>query len=254
MTITAIKEHPIPFNTEMVRAVLRGDKTQTRRVVNLKNGSIDFVGSGLSRDPSEPGSDWNNPECWGYEDQNGDWAKLRPDPRDSRDYQIRCPYGSPGDRLWVREQFYVDIMPWAEGGSLVTPEAMEQVDLLRANTYYRADACGKGPPCCELIPECLCFEVGKPRFRAARFMPRWASRITLDLVSVRVERLQDITFEDVLAEGVPQAPAVQYGDGYQRDTVEAFEKLWDSINDERGYGWVANPWVWVVEFKRVHTG
>lgn len=80
-------------------------------------------------------------------------------------------------------------------------------------------------------------------------MPRWASRITLEIVSVRVERLQDITEEDAIYEGM--VPTYDHDSVPEKDATEMFQKLWDSINEKRAFGWDANPWVWVIEFKIV---
>jgi len=192
MPKTAVKERPILFNTEMVRAVLDGRKTQTRRVITAKKNQTvlrSFL-SGLLH-----------------------WEKIMP----------YCPYGKVGDRLWVRET-------WATQKGV-------------AGVIYKADN-----------PERLIDGPWSPSI----FMPRWASRITLEITDVRVERVQDITPEDAKAEGL--TPYAIYGGRPHSWTVEdqtftdpckAFSRLWDSINAQRGYGWDANPWVWVIEFKPV---
>ena len=138
-----------------------------------------------------------------------------------------CPYGQPGgDRLWVRET-------WAE--LCATDELSGEVDLA-----YKAT----GWPDGEFGPD----RNGKG-WRPAIFMPRWASRITLEVTGVRVERLQDISYEDAEAEGAP----IEGGSIVQNRRI-GFEHLWDSINAKRGYGWDANPWVWVIKFRRVESG
>ena len=161
-------ERPILFSAPMVRAILDGNKTQTRRVVKLKP---DYMETFL-RLP-------NKVAC--------------------------CPYGQPGGRLWVRETF----------------EDCESA--LHSCVLYRADG---GTPGTKWTPSI--------------HMPRWASRITLEITGVRVERLQDISEEDAISEGTP-FPCGGWVGGYQ--------KLWESIHGPGS--WDLNPWVWVVEFKRV---
>ena len=172
-------EHPILFSSEMVRALLVGRKTQTRRVVR----------------PSSRGCTVG---C----------------------YTIRCPYGVPGDRLWVREA-------WAARHlyDKTPPSAIPTGELV----LYGA-SCG----------------LGGLRGRPSIHMPRWASRLTLDVTSVRVERVQAISEDDALAEGVTVG-----NDPTGATTArEAFLFLWDRVNGARA-PWASNPLVWVVGFRRV---
>lgn len=192
------KERPILFSAQMVRAILDGRKTQTRRVINPQPIWV--------ADPSVP------------------FKTTDADPKGI----INCPYGKTGDRLWVRETFcYHD-------------------DL--AMYLYKAD----DVTCCKWKPSI--------------HMPRWASRITLEIVSVRVERLQDISEKDAIAEGISKVPfrpceGWPICDGYmvgKDDGVTglaakastAYKKLWESINGPGS--WDLNPWVWVVEFRRIN--
>lgn len=188
-----MKDRPILFSAPMVRAILEGRKTQTRRLVADRH--VMCVG--------------------------------RPELAD-------CPYGELGDRLWVRETWAGhesddDIsparMPAAWDGSLASaPPVWYQ----STETDHR----------------------GRGRWRPSIHMPRWASRITLRVTSVRVERLQAITPEDVVAEGV--APPMQLGAlplAWARHTKIAFANLWDQLNGARA-SWGSNPWVWVVGFER----
>ena len=167
-----MKERPILFGGDMVRAILDGRKTQTRRPVKL-----DFSGRVRRARRS-----------WHLEDPNAVNA---------------CPFGAPGDRLWVRET-------WA------CPQTV---------TYYRADEEA-------LLPR-------GEKWTPSIHMPRWASRIALEVTAVRVERVQDITEKDALAEGtIP----------LDRSTPrEMFAEVWQSIYAN----WPTNPWVWVVEFRRI---
>jgi len=189
-----MKEKPILFNSEMVKAVLEGRKTMTRRVVK----------------PQPPAWEWTSvPE---YAEARGLTTKL------SNGKYVKCPYGAVGDQLWVRESFhYTYGYPANHDPSI----------------WYSADG----------EPECGDWSKGKPSIH----MPRWASRIQLEVTGVRVERVQDISVEDCLAEGIP--PHVS-----GMNIVYDFRDLWDSINgkprkDGTDISWKANPWVWVVEFK-----
>ena len=205
-----IKEKPILFNTEMVRAVLDGRKTQTRRVIKPQPDG-NFRGPHLYN-PGKIGPDgeeYPGPEVFGIYSAYGEWGTL-------------CPYGKPGDRLWVRETFapHEDAKHWPE---VRTPSRCD----------YRAS--------------CSSTVLQEETWTPSIFMPRWASRILLEVVSVRVERIQDISEEDSWSEGYPYDESVSRNDPYRGR--KWFQGLWDSINAKRGYGWDSNPFVWVVEFR-----
>lgn len=201
------KERPILMNKEMVKAILEGRKTQTRRPIK---GNPNFV----RWCPLQPGYRYD-----GWEDEHG-----RPLP---------CPFGTVGDRLWVRETWGIwalDIFPFpaayiaykANGTSL----PIQEKDCLKFQFTSVPDVGYHNP------------NVWRPSIH----MPRWASRITLEVVNVRVERVQDISEEDALKEGVPYERWV----GVKYHRVQ-FKKMWNSIYKN----WDQNPWVWVVEFKVV---
>jgi hypothetical protein len=201
-----MKERPILFSAEMIRAILDGRKTQTRRVIkpqpfNTPDGSWHIE--------LEPRSGYNSEKTL-------------------RNYlPARCPYGEPGDRLWVKETY---------AGDDFTGYA------------YRATQ-----------PDALPFgeEVTFKNWKPSIFMPRAASRFTLEILNVRVERIQDMTFDDALAEGIKRtdedyflAPLAGVPDYPWLHPVVAFSSLWNDINTKRGFGWEVNPWVWVIEFKK----
>jgi len=194
-----MKERPILFNGEMVRAILEGRKTQTRRVVKGNPGRLGFSPFACKEDD--------------YLDEHG--------------RQYSCPYGVSGDRLWVRET-------WCTNTSY---NNWKPRDLpVGCPIWYRAQA-----------------DDDISKWRPSIFMPRWASRINLEVKGVRVERVQDITEEGAMAEGVNANPYYM-SDGTIDDMMSIsalanFEHLWNSINAKRGYGWETNPWVWVVEFE-----
>jgi hypothetical protein len=190
----------------MVRAILNGTKTQTRRVV--KDRHIDAA----------------PPACFFQ------WLRER------------CTYGQPGDRLWVRETWQV-VDGSERARRIVTDPSPSRGWIEYAATVHP----GHEPP---------------PRWRPSIHMPRWASRILLEITAARVERLQDISGEDAVAEGIARDgdgyerfhvdPDAPLGQSFTRNPVLAYRGLWEKIN---GVGtWDANPLVWVIEFKRVEGG
>ena len=219
-----MKERPILFSAPMVRAILNGTKTQTRRVVNgiKQPGETKHP---MSHAPNEA-YQLDDGQVWRFDYLEGV----------SR-YDVRCPFGQIGDRLWVREAWRT--IPSADR---IKPRDLMNVESL---THYEADAAKP---------------TGMGKLRPSMFMPRWASRITLEVTGVRVERLQDISEADAVAEGIERAedffgcPCWKcYGEDADvvasDDPVGSYQSLWESIN---GAGsWDANPWVWVVEFKPV---
>lgn len=194
-----MNEKPILFSGPMVRAILAGKKTQTRRIIRADLGDPEFW------EPKRPGA-------WDYWDATTNQTEER-----------YSPYGEPGDRLWVRET-------WTR----------IEVDGGDHEVLYRADD-GE-----DLVPGADRVWNWKPSI----FMPRAASRISLEVTNLRVERLQAITEEDAKAEGVGvENCGVGEDGGPIKSHRTAYARLWDTINGDRGL-WAENPWVWVVEFKR----
>jgi len=212
-----MKERPILFSAPMVRAILDGSKTQTRRVINSEflNGCEEdgfevYEGKILGPELYEPaGYDKHGdmipmPEIYGIYDEDGEFG-------------MACPYGRPANQLWVRET-------WGE------VEAKDGSKSL----VYAADG-WKDP-------------AGYFRWKPSIHMYRWASRIQLEIVSVKIERLNDCSYSDAKAEG--WNPKADDGKNPAHlDPLTWYKNLWNSIN---GAGsWDKNPWVWVVEFKRI---
>ncbi|HEP8808774.1 TPA: hypothetical protein VDU47_004337 [Pseudomonas aeruginosa] len=221
-----MKERPILFSGPMVRAILEGRKTVTRRVVKPQP---DFLGSMV--DPNTPFKTLD--------------AGLHA--------RITCPYGEPGDRLWVRET-WTDVNMC--GAPALAYRADEDIRDLMEEPGFLDDrgAFNYDDPRVKPYPfACWYAELDQARWRPSIHMPRWASRILLEITSVRVERLQDISEEQSRAEGVRDAGEgffdVEDSKHFAADPRESFASLWSSINGESS--WDANPWVWVVEFKRV---
>jgi hypothetical protein len=229
-----MKERPIPFSAPMIRALLAGTKTQTRRVVKPEVAeALDFLG-GSASDPDAPGVDlrWGEMQC----DDSGDsgkpqWLACCADYPEEGFIELGNPYGKPGDRLWVREAWRAVAPCDDQPPRDIQPNA----NWLR----YEADATSDNG-------------INWGKLRPGMFMPRWASRITLEVTGVRVERLQDISEAHALAEGiVPGYGGFGLADGshfHSVDPRQSYLSLWEAIN---GAGSVeANPWVWVVEFNR----
>jgi hypothetical protein len=240
-----MRELPILFSAPMVRAILEGRKTVTRRVVKpqppARNDMINAAYCG-------------HPNLWL---PNGSIGADTP-------REWKCPYGQPGDRLWVRETFAqwptcdlvrggkVGMTAYRAGKPVLVPPPGAHVPLDQWPREWRDDT----------KPESV-------RWRPSIHMPRWASRIALEVTGVRVERLQDITSDQILAEGVqiPTTPegsalidiSTKHGPAFflpalngnsTDDLLRAhWAALWVAINGIDS--WNANPWVWVVEFKRV---
>ena len=259
-TATAVKERPIIFGGPMVAAVLAGTKTQTRRVVK-----------------PAPGNSWY-PEVGRYHptvvDRHGDMYPGDEVFGASDEFEGRvCPYGKPGDRLWLREGHKVEPTPGCTFGDAIMGRKL--------SVFYRDGErrdidngwSASGP---DLHVHGVHHDFPADRYgiwRPSIHMTRWASRILLEIVSVRVERLQDISEADAEAEGLarvgftkmlhfplfsvdpkadpdrhyhPSDDCTCYDSAY-----ECYRALWDSINAKRGHGWDANCWVWVITFKVV---
>lgn len=200
-------ERPILFSGAMVRAILAGGKTQTRRVVK---------GDWTHTHPACPGG-----ICGVYVNSDDPAMRL------FTGTYLPCPYGAPGDRLWVRETW----KPWPNtaGPELRGPDDM---GAIYAATWDKSGGHGWKP---------------------SIHMPRWASRITLEVTGVRVERVQDISEADCCAElGAPREWPGPGPEPYKRNLRGSFAERWNLINGKReGCAWPDNPWVWVVEFRRV---
>ena len=210
-----MKERPILFSGAMVRALLAGTKTQTRRAVWPQPASDQQLRTVIGS------------SGFVYVMDN---APLLTYPKVRR-VRWDCPYGQPGDRLYVRETWAA---PHAYGH--LPPRLIPQ----DARIHYAATE-----------------DRGGLLWRPSIHMPRWASRITLEITSVRVERLQEISIEDAKAEGawgpddsIVQKVADYFGtDIFSANPRKAFQMLWESINGPDS--WAANPWMWAIEFRRL---
>ena len=220
-----MKERPILFSGEMVRAILEGRKTQTRRIIKPQPTN-DTCFAWFAPDVI--------PECNRAEE--GLWSEA------PKDFIQPSPYGRPGDRLWVCRPDPAE--GWRDGIEFRADELdLEDGDVL---PLYQPEA-----------PVDFYADYSKSGWRPSIHMPRWASRLTLEVTEVRVERLQDISLEDIGSEGVTLPPEfVGMAGGYPIEHPDAdkdpwyfWAELWDSINADRGFGWDSNPWVWAVSFE-----
>lgn len=204
-----MKERPIIFSSPMVRAILEGRKTQTRRIITpriyptaIYEGFIDG-------------------QHQFYESRGG------------LVYRRNCPYGVPGDRLYIRETFGYVWPEWCDNGlveenGIARPITDEECDVVyRATDPDYVWANDEGEEC----------TLWKPSI----FMPKRLARIWPKVISVRPERLQEISEKDAYAEGCPLEPTAPHPIAWFRD-------LWDSLNAKRGHPWSANDWGWTVEF------
>jgi hypothetical protein len=214
-----MRERPIIFSTEMVRACLAGRKTQTRRPIKYQKPYWRF--SDFRTDVASIS------KLTGKNTNDNVWAGFYFGPENESPGYFKCPFGRPGNRLWVRETFYIDKTPTDNDGEWAGYET---------ELYYKADD--------EINPD---VDVNLIKWTPSIFMPYWASRITLEIINVRVERLQEITEEDALSEGF------EIGHGLDESSPffakGAFKKYWDSLYTKKPeYQWDANPWVWVIDF------
>ncbi len=236
--MTGTRERPILFSAPMIRAILEGRKTQTRRVARFDEATL----AALAQTPS---SAWSL--TLGYDGYGGLSRTVN---GGTLTMLVRFPYGHQGTRLWVRETWTHDA-PDLETCRSAYEDASPGIGY---GPYYRAT---------EVAPDTL-------KWRPAIFMPRWVSRLTLEITSVRVQRLQEISAADACDEGVtdvldPGHPlrsecyakhGTWTGDerrdvyGPFAGSVAAFATLWDSINGKRD-PWASNPWVWAISLSRV---
>lgn len=230
-----MKERPILFSGEMVKAILEGRKTQTRRIMRPQ------------------------PIPWDKEVEEAWWSKryktkfwwscndarsmIQIDELNGSLAGCGCPYGYKGSKLWVRETWQaVHFEKDFETGIVDDLHHANHIPRLSNDGYWAA--CYEAEKKWPLDSE----ERGFP-WRPSIHMPRWASRILLEIVSVRVERLQDISEEDAIAEGVLNSEKPLIEGGKNLTVMAGFIDLWESLNGPGS--WEKNPWVWRIEFKRV---
>jgi len=216
-----VKERPILYNAQMVRAVLADQKKQTRRAVNPQPFA----------DPNGHGWQWHGGPALERAGYGAPYIHCDLGEHFERAMLAACPHGTVGDRLWVRETHAIvprTAYRCSEGvQQVLRPDDDHDAAIFRAS-FDRS---------------------GNPGWRPSIHMPRWASRLTLEITGVRVERLQAISEADARAEGCSGGHAAIPGYAYNATPGERFIALWKSI-----YGpasWDADPWMWVIDFKRL---
>ncbi len=201
-------EKPIIFSSDMVKAILDGRKTQTRRVIKFKPLTNEF------------GREWACP----FTNDGLNWVFTAGFGMSARQLRIKCPYGQVGGRLWVRETHYRFGM-WKKNGLTKTGKQRWQFKPLGELIWYMPNP-----------PDVVCKsrkEIGYFK-RPSIFMPRWASRIDKIIKLLRAEHLLDISEADAKAEGF--------------NSIGEFFAYWDILNKKRGFGTDMNPWNWVIEW------
>ena len=228
-----MKQRPIPFIALMVNAIRSGRKTQTRRIMKPQPT---INGNCFSWEGHKP-----NSKLGAYHSFNHDAETTNIFLSGS------CHLGAVGERLWVRET-------WRVAPSACEGWSMDDSEPCTGWIDYKAGGCaqktapnfealertvfGKGEVDWDFLPD---------RWKPSIFMPRWASRIHLEITEVRVQRLNDISDDDAIAEGCPGGHAAIPGYGYSATPLEHFRWVWESINGEGS--WNENPWVWCINFK-----
>lgn len=240
-----MKERPILFSAPMVRAILEGRKTQTRRVAPIR---------------------WNTSKHWGPYDCWTFYRGARPfigfgtSNRGQDAIAPFSPYGRPGDRLWVKETFAVEVQTPEfyeapevpeDGRPIQREEHPEEGWTVRVPRYRSTE-----PDTLLVDPEAdEAVDPEKMRWKPSIFMPRWASRLTLEVTDVRVQRVQEISNDDARAEGVDRHELVPWPDGdpgtLGDEDIRRYRALWNEINAKRGHSWESNPWVWAISFRRL---
>lgn len=245
MVGAGMKERQILFNAPMVQAILAGRKSQTRRIVKLPKA---LTGGDLSR-------------AW-PDKMLGVTPGLHVPMPDGTVQRLRNPWGWPEpSHLWVRETFCLENTSDYHGDH-ITPADGRPIQKHEDDGYWLIPHYRATEPEPHIVPYRCDADDDKTRWTPSIFMPRWASRITLEITGVRAERLQDISYEDALAEGIPDWAAFcatdepnQYGETAEETARRLrwpqrwYKSLWDEIN---GHGsWEINPWVWLIEFRKV---
>lgn len=230
-----MRERGILYSSPMVRAKLAGIKTQTRRIIKRQPPDCGKIKVGMFCPTfiDTKGEEYAGPEHFGAFSDCGEWGTA-------------CPFGKVGDRLWARESFAYTVGP--RGKVVLVYRADNAARYALAEDEGEGDLCGLGNICADFEPPTT--RVWKPSIH----MFRWASRILDEIVEIRVERVQDISEEDAIAEGI-ERDGVEFGVPGMEETYAAhsargaYAKLWNSINGKGS--WESNPWVWVIVTKAV---
>ena len=246
-----VRERPILFSGPMVRAILEGRKTQTRRVMQPQpSHDQHHVWRGkVTRDAEH--RMW----CWKYLVLENIWDF--PDGEDRKELATHCPYGVPGDRLWVRETWRPET-DWIDGTIATSADIRYSADGEDDRQNWVEIPEAQRSAATVMLAKSVDGQDGR-RWHPSIHMPRWASRITLGITDVRVQRIQDISEQDALAEGVEFHGGLNAWRSYdlisqtpfiEKTAVGSFRTFWTSINAKK-HPWSSNPWVWCLSFRTV---
>jgi hypothetical protein len=264
-------EKPILFSTDMVQAILAGRKTQTRRVVNPQPADHHWEMFNSAEYPNgrKYTHHLNLVECDRGQFLHS-WHSLGDhiDSSEECNQRILCPYGKPGDLLYVRETWKptgwsMDGSDWniaykAGGSNMIVPHMFDDGDNQKEQDFWMKLSDQLDDAGCPFDEDTFMYQnVGEYLpWKPSIHMPKNASRIWLRVKDVRVERLQQISEQDAVAEGIEvdeMNHVVRNNDVNWGGAVGEFANLWDSINADRGFSWESNPWVWAVEFETIST-
>ena len=249
----AMREYPIIMGAKSVRDIFAGLKGETRRVVNPQPYTLyQFNGTQCPRNPSK--------------------FTINGKAKEIPDGLVKCPYGKVGDRLWVKETWGVVSHTFDENENICAwvPDrpCTPITEMKFGNGYYDGHVIYKSDGDFEWNAGDDCSIETKSAWNPAMYMPRLASRLTLEITGIRVKRLQDITIQDIRQEGIDIGTQCidcmdMYGTPCCKDDESEcgildevryeYSTLWDSLNAKRGFPWSSNPWVWVIEFKKVEV-
>jgi hypothetical protein len=225
-----MKSRPIDFRANEVNAILSGAKTQMRRIARPPAKAVFLPDDRWVNDVDEPGTAY-------LDDESG---RLR----------IKCQHGKPGDQLWVREAFRAVEDPGADKADVRRKYRDEDGETVRISVDYRADGGNR-----------IMDKIGKPEWQSPIFMPKWVSRIALEIIGVKIERVNEISAADAIDEGITfegKGPDdkprwTMYGleslGQVTRDPAFSYRCLWKSIHGWKA--WDANPWVWAITFRLI---
>lgn len=262
-----MKSRPIIMSTESVRGIYAGNKTQTRRVIKgfpwLGEEGLELDWRAGLYDPiriDRDGEMYPGAEVFGVYDDDGERG-------------IECPFGKPGDRLWTREKWKIE--SWDRDGHEFTVGYADGETSPVIDLYYKVEEDVRERYRSQSVDDCrkagwridengMFWGDADPsptRWRSPMIMPRWASRLTLEITGIRVERLQDISEEDAIAEGIKPFTdkngticfwlSPTKGKPAWSSAKAAYADTWDFINAKRGYSWESNPYVWAITFRRI---
>lgn len=256
-------EHPILFNGEMVRAILDGRKTQTRRIISIRN-TIHSEDIHTNHNAEITNVSRHTGSFWSF---GLSWDVVGIEQYDNT--TVKCPFGDVGDTLWVRESLRrfrrLDFLE----NKLVVPnqqygygiESIEYSEMPKEEQKWTAQYMATGTA----VPYALGTKEGwcgialwqwKNKTLPSIHMPRWASRITLEITDIRAEKLQYIGYKECLAEGTEKYKNISIDEEIPfeieaRLTKDIFANEWDAIYSKNGFSWQSNPWVWVINFKLI---